>query len=66
VFGAGAGIITMLIRRFGNYPEGVMYSILVMNAVSPFLNRLLHKKYGYVKPVKKTNAAAPAAAGGIK
>jgi hypothetical protein len=33
-----------------------------MNAVSPFLNRLLHKKYGYVKPVKR-NAGIN---GGIK
>ena len=49
VFGIGCGVITILIRRFGAYPEGVMYSILIMNAVAPFLNRILHKKYGFIK-----------------
>ena len=52
IFGCGAGIITVLIRQFGAYPEGVTYSILIMNALTPFLNRLLPRKYGYVKPVK--------------
>jgi len=52
IFGIGAGLITVLIRQWGNYPEGVTYAILIMNAVTPFLNRLLRKKYGYVKPVK--------------
>jgi electron transport complex protein RnfD len=52
VFGCGAGIIAMLIRRFGNYPEGVSYAILIMNAASPFLNRLLPKKYGFVAKPK--------------
>jgi electron transport complex protein RnfD len=49
IFGAGAGIITILIRKWGSYPEGVTYGILIMNAVTPFLNRLIQKKYGYVK-----------------
>jgi electron transport complex protein RnfD len=52
IFGAGAGLLAMLIRKFGNYPEGVSYGILIMNMATPFLNRLLHKKYGYVAPVK--------------
>jgi electron transport complex protein RnfD len=52
IFGCGAGIITVLIRQWGAYPEGVTYGILIMNGVTPFLNRLLPKKYGYVKPVK--------------
>ena len=52
IFGLGAGLITVLIRQWGNYPEGVAYSILIMNAVTPFLNKLLQKKYGYVKPQK--------------
>ena len=60
IFGAGAGIITVLIRRWGNYPEGVTYGILIMNAVTPFLNRLLQKKYGYVPPKKeKASKAVP-------
>jgi electron transport complex protein RnfD len=49
IFGIGAGLITMLIRRWGIYPEGVCFSILIMNGVTPFLNKLLAKKYGYVK-----------------
>jgi electron transport complex protein RnfD len=52
VFGAGCGLITFLIRKYGGYPEGVMFSILIMNIVVPFLNYLIPKKYGYVKPVK--------------
>jgi electron transport complex protein RnfD len=63
IFGIGCGIITLLIRRFGSYPEGVMFSILIMNMVTPFLNRILHKKYGWVPP----KPAAPAAnKGGAK
>jgi electron transport complex protein RnfD len=46
IFGLGCGVITVLIRKFGAYPEGVMYSILIMNAVTPYLNKILHKKYG--------------------
>lgn len=45
-FGAGCGLITFLIRRFGGYPEGVMFSILIMNVLTPFLNRLVPAKYG--------------------
>jgi electron transport complex protein RnfD len=52
IFGCGAGIITVLIRQWGNYPEGVSYGILIMNAAAPFLNRLLQKKFGYVKGAK--------------
>jgi electron transport complex protein RnfD len=53
IFGCGAGIIMVLIRQYGSYPEGVTFGILIMNAFTPFLNRLLPKKYGYVKPAKK-------------
>ena len=38
-FGAGIGILTVLIRLFGGLPEGVMYSILLMNATVPLINR---------------------------
>lgn len=47
VFGIGCGLITFLIRKFGGYPEGVMFSILIMNAITPFLNKLTTRKYGY-------------------
>jgi electron transport complex protein RnfD len=59
IFGAGAGIIAVLIRKWGNYPEGVSYGILIMNALTPFLNRLLQKKYGFV-PKKKAPAGGAA------
>ncbi|MCR5061783.1 MAG: RnfABCDGE type electron transport complex subunit D [Treponema sp.] len=49
IFGFGCGLITFLIRRFGGYPEGVMFSILIMNSVAPFLNNLTARKYGYGK-----------------
>ena len=47
VFGIGAGLLTMLIRAFSGYPEGVMFSILLMNAVTPLINRITPvRKYG--------------------
>ncbi len=49
IFGFGCGLITFLIRRLGGYPEGVMFSILIMNSVAPFLNNLTARKYGYGK-----------------
>ena len=47
LFGAGIGILTMLIRYFGAYPEGMSFAILIMNSVVPLLNKWFHtKKYG--------------------
>lgn len=49
-FGIGCGSLTMLIRLFGGYPEGVCYSILIMNAVTPLLDRFtIPKRFGEVK-----------------
>jgi electron transport complex protein RnfD len=39
IFGAGVGGLTMLIRIVGEYPEGVMFSVLLMNAVTPLIDR---------------------------
>lgn len=39
IFGIGAGVLVIIIRLFGGYPEGVMYAILLMNAVTPIINR---------------------------
>ena len=58
VFGLGCGLITFLIRRFGGYPEGVMFSILIMNSVAPFLNNLTARKYGYGKKAGRPADAA--------
>jgi electron transport complex protein RnfD len=39
IFGAGCGIITSLIRIWGGYPEGVSFSILIMNALTPLIDK---------------------------
>ena len=47
IFGIGIGFITMMIRYFGSYPEGVSFAILIMNAVVPLLNRWFRQpKFG--------------------
>ncbi len=47
VYGVGIGFITLMIRYFGSYPEGVSFAILIMNSVVPLLNKWFHqKKYG--------------------
>ena len=53
IYGAGIGIMVIVIRNFGGLPEGVMYAILLMNAATPLINRVTHPKiYGQVKPAK--------------
>lgn len=50
LFGTGCGILTFLIRKYGGYPEGVSYSILLMNCVAPLLDRYTRpRKYGEKK-----------------
>ena len=39
VFGCGCGLLTIIIRLFGAYPEGVSFSILIMNALVPLINK---------------------------
>lgn len=47
VFAAGCGILTSVIRLWGGYPEGVSYSILLMNLVVPLIDRaFLPKRFG--------------------
>lgn len=49
IFGIGCGLLTMLIRIFGAFPEGVMFAILMMNALTPLIdNKTLPRKYGEV------------------
>jgi electron transport complex protein RnfD len=49
IFGIGCGILTALIRLFGGYPEGVCYSILIMNSAVPLIDRLTRpKRFGEV------------------
>jgi electron transport complex protein RnfD len=53
IFGLGCGIMTSLIRLWGSYPEGVSFSILFMNALTPLIDRgTINKPFGYVAPVK--------------
>lgn len=44
IFGFGCGLICMLIRQFGSYPEGCSFAILIMNAVCPLINRWTQPK----------------------
>ena len=47
IFGIGIGIITMLIRYFGSYPEGMSFAILIMNSTVPLINKFCkQKKFG--------------------
>jgi Na+-translocating ferredoxin:NAD+ oxidoreductase subunit D len=48
VFAIGIGVITVLIRLFGSYPEGISFAILIMNGFAPMINR-------YVKPIRFGN-----------
>lgn len=45
IFGIGAGILLLMIRLYGGLPEGVMYSILLMNAVTPLINRYTRPEF---------------------
>ncbi|PLX46598.1 MAG: electron transporter RnfD [Deltaproteobacteria bacterium] len=56
IFGLGCGLLTAVIRLWGGYPEGVSFSILLMNACVPLIDR-------YTKP-RKFGLAAPAKGGG--
>lgn len=50
IFGVGAGLVVILIRFYGNYPEGVSFSILLMNAFTPIINRYtVPRIYGEVR-----------------
>lgn len=47
VYGIGIGLITLMIRYFGSYPEGMSFAILIMNSTVPLINMWFHqKKYG--------------------
>ncbi|MBE6748593.1 MAG: RnfABCDGE type electron transport complex subunit D [Ruminococcaceae bacterium] len=50
IFGIGAGLITVLIREWGIYPEGVSFAILIMNILNPYIDSLTARKlFGGVK-----------------
>ena len=50
IFGFGCGLITSVIRIWGGYPEGVSFSILFMNALTPLIDRTtIGKPFGYIR-----------------
>ena len=54
VFGIGCGVITMIIRLWGQYPEGVSFSILIMNCLTPLINNFFQNRmYGGAKKHEK-------------
>lgn len=54
LFGFGIGAITVIIRLWGAYPEGVSFAILIMNAFTPLINKAFKPyRFGVVKPSKK-------------
>ena len=58
IFGIGCGLLTCFIRRFGSYPEGVCYSILIMNCTTWLLDKYIRPTiYGAPKKEKKEAAA---------
>lgn len=63
IFGVGIALITMLIRVFASAPEGMSFAILIMNIVTPLIDRYIYPKpFGYVKPEKKKKAKEEKAA----
>lgn len=54
IFAIGCGLLTFLIRNFGTMPEGVSYSILIMNIITPFIDKLtVTHPFGAKKEVSK-------------
>ena len=53
VFAVGCGVLTFAIRKFGGYPEGVSFSILLMNVATPLIDRYVHPKRFAAVKVKK-------------
>lgn len=50
IFAVGCGFLTFVIRRYGSYPEGASFAILLMNIATPLIDRYVKpKKFGYLK-----------------
>lgn len=50
IYGIGIGLLTIIIRRYGAYPEGMSFAILIMNAATPLINKYVKpKRFGEVK-----------------
>ena len=63
VFAFGIALLTMLIRTFAAYPEGMSFAVLIMNCVTPLIDRFIYPRpFGYVKPEKKKKPKPESAA----
>ena len=60
-YGIGCGLVTMIIRLFCSYPEGVSFAILFMNIMTPILNNFAEDRYYGISKRKKEAAKAAAA-----
>ena len=59
VFGIGCGLITVLIRQFGALAEGVSYAIVLMNVLTPHIERMtMPRAFGTPRPAKRTKGGA--------
>lgn len=53
IFAVGIGLITAVIRAFGSYPEGMSFAILIMNILTPIIDKYVRPRpFGFVKPAK--------------
>lgn len=53
IYAVGIGLITALIRAFGSFPEGFSFALLIMNIVTPLIDKyIVPKPFGYIKPAK--------------
>ena len=59
IFGVGCGLLTVFIRYFGSYPEGVCYSIMIMNLLVALIDKSVKpSRFGVVKSAEKKEAAS--------
>jgi electron transport complex protein RnfD len=59
IYGVGCGLLTVFIRYFGGYPEGVSYAILLMNICTPIIEKYTHpSRFGVSKEDLKAAKAA--------
>jgi H+/Na+-translocating ferredoxin:NAD+ oxidoreductase subunit D len=56
IFGIGIGALVVVIRIWGGLPEGVMYAILLMNALVPFINRITRPRVFGVPPAVRVKS----------
>lgn len=62
IYAFGVGLLTIIVRKFANMPEGMSFAILLMNIVTPLLDRyIVPRPFGYVKPPKQKKSKKEAA-----